>query len=104
MLARMIRRVTDEEGVKKLVFETFTTLWFQPVDTRIYTNAVATKVTTMCSVAQHCIKVCTENVTEKRALKLKIQKYQIFCSEKWKILDFVCWKVENSRVLGLKNG
>uniref|UniRef100_A0A1I7TG73 Nipped-B protein n=1 Tax=Caenorhabditis tropicalis TaxID=1561998 RepID=A0A1I7TG73_9PELO len=56
MLARMIRRVTDEEGVKKLVFETFTTLWFQPVDSRVNPNAVPTKVTTMCSVAQHCIK------------------------------------------------
>ncbi|EGT52745.1 CBN-PQN-85 protein [Caenorhabditis brenneri] len=56
MLARMIRRVSDEEGVKKLVFETFTTLWFQPVDTRVNENAVAAKVTTMCSVAQHCIK------------------------------------------------
>lgn len=56
MLSRMIRRVTDEEGVKKLVYETFTMLWFQPVDTRTNTNAVATKVTTMCSVAQHCIK------------------------------------------------
>ncbi|EFO84478.1 CRE-PQN-85 protein [Caenorhabditis remanei] len=56
MLARMIRRVTDEEGVKKLVYETFTTLWFQPVDPRINPNGVSTKVTTMCSVAQHCIK------------------------------------------------
>lgn len=56
MLARMIRRVVDEEGVKKLVYETFTTLWFHPVDPRVNPNAVATKVTTMCSVAQHCIK------------------------------------------------
>lgn len=56
MLARMIRRVSDEEGVKKLVHETFTTLWFQPVDPRVNPNGVATKVTTMCSVAQHCIK------------------------------------------------
>lgn len=56
MLARMIRRVTDEEGVKKLVFETFTTLWFQPVDSRASPNSIATKVTTMCSVAQYCIK------------------------------------------------
>uniref|UniRef100_A0A8R1HHJ2 Nipped-B protein n=1 Tax=Caenorhabditis japonica TaxID=281687 RepID=A0A8R1HHJ2_CAEJA len=56
MLARMIRRVTDEEGVKKLVYETFTTLWFQPVDIRTHPNAISTKVTTMCSVAQLCIK------------------------------------------------
>lgn len=56
MLARMIRRVTDEEGVKKLVYETFTTLWFQPIDPRVNANAVSTKVTTMCCVAQHCIK------------------------------------------------
>ncbi|PIC49770.1 hypothetical protein B9Z55_008270 [Caenorhabditis nigoni] len=56
MLARMIRRVTDEEGVKKLVYETFSTLWFHPVDPRVNPDGVATKVTTMCSVAQHCIK------------------------------------------------
>lgn len=31
ILARIIRRVMDEEGVKKLVLETFTNLWFQPV-------------------------------------------------------------------------
>eukprot|EP00081_Caenorhabditis_elegans_P014375 NP_493687.2 Nipped-B-like protein pqn-85 [Caenorhabditis elegans] len=70
MLARMIRRVTDEEGVKKLVFETFTTLWFQPVDTRIYTNAVATKVTTMCSVAQHCIKDAMSDYLEQLILHI----------------------------------
>ncbi|KIH54555.1 hypothetical protein ANCDUO_15298 [Ancylostoma duodenale] len=34
MLAQIVRRVQDEEGVKKLVLETFQTLWFQPVSER----------------------------------------------------------------------
>ncbi|VDK57079.1 unnamed protein product [Cylicostephanus goldi] len=34
MLAQIVRRVQDEEGVKKLVLETFQNLWFQPVSER----------------------------------------------------------------------
>ncbi|CAI2347282.1 unnamed protein product [Caenorhabditis sp. 36 PRJEB53466] len=70
MLARMIRRVTDEDGVKKLVYETFTTLWFQPVDIRVYPNGIATKVTTMCSVAQHCIKDAMSDYLEMLILQI----------------------------------
>lgn len=31
MCARIVRRVTDEEGIRKLVNETFHSLWFQSV-------------------------------------------------------------------------
>lgn len=34
MLSRIVRRISDEEGVKKLTVETFQTLWFQPTRER----------------------------------------------------------------------
>ncbi|XP_025080871.1 nipped-B-like protein B isoform X1 [Pomacea canaliculata] len=34
MCVKMIRRVNDEEGIKKLVNEVFQTMWFSPVSTR----------------------------------------------------------------------
>ncbi|XP_076440937.1 nipped-B-like protein A isoform X2 [Babylonia areolata] len=34
MCVKMIRRVNDEEGIKKLVNEVFQTMWFSPVGTR----------------------------------------------------------------------
>ena len=44
MLSRVIRRVNDEEGVKKLVVETFSSLWLQPVK---YSEELQKKVTCM---------------------------------------------------------
>ncbi len=34
MCVKMIRRVNDEEGIKKLVNDTFQNMWFQPVKDR----------------------------------------------------------------------
>ncbi|KAK7495047.1 hypothetical protein BaRGS_00013687 [Batillaria attramentaria] len=34
MCVKMIRRVNDEEGIKKLVNEVFQTMWFSPISTR----------------------------------------------------------------------
>ncbi|KIH55417.1 hypothetical protein ANCDUO_14426 [Ancylostoma duodenale] len=53
MLAQIVRRVQDEEGVKKLVLETFQTLWFQPVSER-NTPALLKKVVVMTKVVQTC--------------------------------------------------
>ncbi|CAD6192097.1 unnamed protein product [Caenorhabditis auriculariae] len=63
MLAKMVRRVNDEEGVKKLVHETFNTLWFHP---SAYKNhpAVYTKVLIMSGVVQHCINEQTVEMLE----------------------------------------
>ncbi|CAJ0606280.1 unnamed protein product [Cylicocyclus nassatus] len=53
MLAQIVRRVQDEEGVKKLVLETFQNLWFQPVSER-NTPALLKKVVVMTKVVQTC--------------------------------------------------
>lgn len=34
MLSAVVRRISDEESVKKLAIETFQTMWFQPVRER----------------------------------------------------------------------
>ncbi|CAI5442496.1 unnamed protein product [Caenorhabditis angaria] len=64
MLSKMIRRVNDEEGVKKLVHETFSTLWFQPIDERTSNDAISTKVMVMSRVVQHCIADSTVEYLE----------------------------------------
>ncbi|KAK6732347.1 hypothetical protein RB195_016622 [Necator americanus] len=53
MLAQIVRRVQDEEGVKKLVLETFQSLWFQPISER-NTPALLKKVVVMAKVVQTC--------------------------------------------------
>ncbi|KAK6029946.1 HEAT repeat protein [Ostertagia ostertagi] len=53
MLAQIVRRVQDEDGVKKLVLETFQALWFQPVSER-NTPALLKKVIVMTKVIQIC--------------------------------------------------
>uniref|UniRef100_A0A7I4Y7D1 Nipped-B protein n=1 Tax=Haemonchus contortus TaxID=6289 RepID=A0A7I4Y7D1_HAECO len=53
MLAQVVRRVQDEDGVKKLVLETFQALWFQPVSER-NTAALLKKVMTITKVIQIC--------------------------------------------------
>ncbi|WKX93369.1 hypothetical protein Q1695_010984 [Nippostrongylus brasiliensis] len=53
MLAQIVRRVQDEDGVKKLVLETFQSLWFQPVSER-NTPALLKKVVVMTKVTQIC--------------------------------------------------
>lgn len=54
MLTRMLRRVTDEEGVKKLVNETFQNLWFGPCNER-QPQLLYHKVNVMTSVVQQCL-------------------------------------------------
>ncbi|VDK21958.1 unnamed protein product [Anisakis simplex] len=44
MLSRIVRRVCDEEGVKKLTLETFQFLWFQPVKDRVECALLIKKV------------------------------------------------------------
>lgn len=41
MLSRIVRRVNDEEGVRKLVLDTMGALWLQPVK---YKEVLAKKV------------------------------------------------------------
>ncbi|VDM61376.1 unnamed protein product [Angiostrongylus costaricensis] len=53
MLSQIVRRVQDEDGVKKLVLETFQSLWFQPVSER-NTPALLKKVVVMTKVVQIC--------------------------------------------------
>ncbi|CAB3404907.1 unnamed protein product [Caenorhabditis bovis] len=64
MLSKMVRRINDEEGVKKLIQETFSTLWFQPVDDRIQPDVLANKALVMSSVVRHCIQDVTVEYLE----------------------------------------
>ncbi|KAJ1354545.1 hypothetical protein KIN20_011525 [Parelaphostrongylus tenuis] len=53
MLSQIVKRVQDEDGVKKLVLETFQSLWFQPLSER-NTPALLKKVVVMTKVVQIC--------------------------------------------------
>uniref|UniRef100_A0A915BWJ3 Nipped-B protein n=2 Tax=Parascaris univalens TaxID=6257 RepID=A0A915BWJ3_PARUN len=55
MLSRIVRRISDEEGVKKLTVETFQTLWFQPTRERDSVTLVR-KVMSMTEMVQICVK------------------------------------------------
>ncbi|PAV81095.1 hypothetical protein WR25_24873 isoform A [Diploscapter pachys] len=53
MLARIVRRISDEEGVKKLVIDTFNGLWFQPISERNPTELLK-RVITITRMVQVC--------------------------------------------------
>lgn len=53
MLSKLVRRVVDEDGVKKLVQDTFAGLWFQPCSDR-HIEQLIKKVIQMTAVAQQC--------------------------------------------------
>ncbi|KHN74356.1 Nipped-B-like protein pqn-85 [Toxocara canis] len=55
MLSRIVRRITDEEGVKKLTVETFQALWFQPTRERDSATLIR-KVMSMTEMVQICVK------------------------------------------------
>uniref|UniRef100_A0A914CW65 Nipped-B protein n=1 Tax=Acrobeloides nanus TaxID=290746 RepID=A0A914CW65_9BILA len=60
ILARIIRRITDEEGIKKLCIETFQNIWFVPVNERS-SELLLKKVTTMADTIEVCV---SENMSE----------------------------------------
>uniref|UniRef100_A0A0N4V606 Nipped-B protein n=1 Tax=Enterobius vermicularis TaxID=51028 RepID=A0A0N4V606_ENTVE len=55
MLSAVVRRISDEESVKKLAIETFQTMWFQPVRERDDVSIVK-KVMIITDMVQKCMK------------------------------------------------
>ncbi|XP_061192495.1 nipped-B-like protein isoform X1 [Saccostrea echinata] len=55
MCVKMIRRVNDEEGIKKLVNEVFQTMWFTPINSREKdTSKLLTRVLNITDVVAAC--------------------------------------------------
>ncbi|XP_056020035.1 nipped-B-like protein isoform X3 [Ostrea edulis] len=55
MCVKMIRRVNDEEGIKKLVNEVFQSMWFSPINSREKdTNKLLTRVLNITDVVAAC--------------------------------------------------
>ncbi|KJH47695.1 HEAT repeat protein [Dictyocaulus viviparus] len=82
MLSQIVRRVQDEDGVKKLVLDTFQLLWFQPVPER-NTPALLKKVMVMTKVVQICaeeVKLETLEMLFQSVLK-QADKSVLFASQ-----------------------
>ena len=53
MCVKMIRRVNDEEGIKKLVNETFQSMWFTPMKNKD-SNKLLQRVKNITEVVSAC--------------------------------------------------
>ncbi|CAJ0573496.1 unnamed protein product, partial [Mesorhabditis spiculigera] len=60
LLSRIVRRIGDEEGVKKLVLETFNNLWFQPLREKDH-EALLKRVQLLTATTELC---AAENTVE----------------------------------------
>ena len=59
MCVKIIRRVKDEEGIRKLVMEVFQNMWFQPVRERGRTQEEEELLVTRCRNITDVVVACT---------------------------------------------
>uniref|UniRef100_A0A0N5APU5 Nipped-B protein n=1 Tax=Syphacia muris TaxID=451379 RepID=A0A0N5APU5_9BILA len=82
LLSAVVRRISDEESVKKLAIETFQSMWFQPTRERDEVTIVK-KVMTITDMVQKCMKDNTVEFFEQLlTYLLKSNDRSIFCASR----------------------